>query len=144
MDEQEKLTKAAMVAIGADDDDDSNDCIQSPALKECLNATMAFVFFIFLGTVYFMIANGEYYDAISKAGNGAKFTNAFYMATMTVTTVGYGDFSPQGEGNRIFACFYMLAGVLAVARALGSLIGTFLLPCPSHPSLLRAHLHVRP
>ncbi len=39
------------------------------------------------------------------------FFQSVYFAVITLTTVGYGDFSPQTFGGRLFAIFYVLIGV---------------------------------
>ena len=48
------------------------------------------------------------------------------MSCITVTTVGYGDFSPTKEGGRILAIFWILFSVVAVARAMGAIVDVFL------------------
>ena len=44
--------------------------------------------------------------------------DSFYLATETVTTVGYGDVTPKSAGGRIFAILFMLIGVGTVLYAL--------------------------
>ena len=39
-----------------------------------------------------------------------------YMSVVTMTTVGFGDFSPQTQGGRIFSMFWIFVGVLAVGK----------------------------
>jgi len=46
---------------------------------------------------------------------------ASYMVSVTMTSVGYGDFSPQGEGARCFAIFWILIATLLNVNAWGSL-----------------------
>ena len=114
-----------------DDGDETNDYIRDEALKDVSKCGIIMLFFILVGAIYFTIANGEQWKAHEAAGtsdhpNGSAFTNSFYMAVMTVTTVGYGDFSPTGEANRVFAIFWMLCGVLATGNTLGALINIFI------------------
>lgn len=37
--------------------------------------------------------------------------DAFYFATITLTTVGYGDITPQTTEGKLFTMFYVLAGI---------------------------------
>jgi potassium channel subfamily K, other eukaryote len=46
--------------------------------------------------------------------------DCFYYAVITVTTVGFGDFSPQSEAGRIYAIFYLPLSVVSVAHGIGS------------------------
>ena len=38
------------------------------------------------------------------------------MATITMTSVGYGEFSPQNQAGRTFAIFWILGGTLLVGN----------------------------
>ena len=53
---------------------------------------------------------------------GWTWLESVYMATETVTTVGYGDFPPKSDGGRIFAIFFMLLGGGTVLFAVTTLI----------------------
>lgn len=53
---------------------------------------------------------------------GFSLLDSIYLATETVTTVGYGDVSPKTTGGRIFAIFFMLLGGGTVLYALTSLV----------------------
>lgn len=53
---------------------------------------------------------------------GFSLLDSFYLATETVTTVGYGDVSPQSTTGRIFAIFFMLIGGGTVLYALTSMV----------------------
>jgi voltage-gated potassium channel len=37
--------------------------------------------------------------------------DAYYLSVVTLTTVGYGDFSPQTTFGKVFTTFYIFAGV---------------------------------
>jgi potassium channel subfamily K len=47
----------------------------------------------------------------ATGGNDFTYMEAFYMSCITLTTVGFGDFSPMSEHGRIFATFWMPIGV---------------------------------
>lgn len=53
---------------------------------------------------------------------GFSLLDSIYLATETVTTVGYGDLSPKTAPGRIFAIFFMLIGGGTVLYALTSLV----------------------
>ncbi|WP_299579535.1 potassium channel family protein [uncultured Sunxiuqinia sp.] len=42
---------------------------------------------------------------------GWRWVDAFYFSVITLTTVGYGDFSPQTDFGKIFTTIYILTGI---------------------------------
>jgi potassium channel subfamily K len=90
-------------------------------------ATTLFWSMVFLGTVYFGYIEGctcsygvttiqgckEHTQDECRATGGNEFTymQAFYMSCITLTTVGFGDYSPMSKHGRIFATFWMPIGV---------------------------------
>jgi hypothetical protein len=44
---------------------------------------------------------------------------AFYFSTYTLTTVGYGDYTPTSDASRLCASFYMIVGVTIALGAMG-------------------------
>jgi voltage-gated potassium channel len=42
---------------------------------------------------------------------GWSIIDAMYFTVITLTTVGYGDFSPQTTGGKIFAIVYIFVGI---------------------------------
>jgi hypothetical protein len=57
---------------------------------------------ILIGTIGFRLVEGW------------PFFDAFYMALITLTTVGYGEVHPLSVQGRVFASFLMLVGVATV------------------------------
>ena len=51
------------------------------------------------------------------------FIKAFYWAAQTCATIGYGDFTPIGDWNKLWVCAYVLLGVTCVSAAIAQ-IGT--------------------
>ena len=42
---------------------------------------------------------------------GWDFVDSLYFSVITLTTVGYGDFSPQTTGGKLFTIFYIFIGL---------------------------------
>jgi len=55
-------------------------------------------------------------------GDPYSFLDAVYFASVTVTTVGYGDFSwNSSDGAKIFGVFYLITGTVVIAKALSDI-----------------------
>jgi hypothetical protein len=67
-----------------------------------------FLFFLTLGAVFFMLYPGE----------GKTPGQAIYMSLITLSTVGFGAFTPVTRGGMVFAAYWMLFGV----SSLGTLV----------------------
>merc|ERR1712070_1368502 len=51
--------------------------------------------------------------------SGNEWINGLYLTVITVTTIGFGDFSPQEtDGLKFFSCALMIIGIPASAAAL--------------------------
>ena len=50
----------------------------------------------------------------------------FYFSVITVTTIGYGDISPQTVGGKVFGIFYVLFACATVAQVLGAIAGSYI------------------
>ena len=67
-----------------------------------------FVLLILIGTVVYSILEGwTLFDSL-------------YATIITITTVGYGDLSPQSQGGRIFAIFFTLVAIGLAGYAISS------------------------
>jgi voltage-gated potassium channel len=74
--------------------------------RRLLYATMAIFSMLCVGAVGFSFFEGW------------SWLDSFYMATETVTTVGYGDITPKTAAGRMFAIVFMLTGAGTVLYAL--------------------------
>ncbi len=85
------------------------------ALKRlAFNTTVAlviipFILLIVVGTVGYIWLEGW------------SFLDALYATVITVTTVGYGDFTPQTQGGRIFAIFFTLIAIGLAGYAISTM-----------------------
>jgi voltage-gated potassium channel len=70
----------------------------------------ALVFSIILGTIGFRVIEGW------------SLVDSLYATVQTLTTVGYGDITPQRTAGRIFAVFIMLIGVGGVALVASTIV----------------------
>lgn len=79
---------------------------------------------IFLKTLISFLKDSEYRDllfttmVILALGmlmyqflEGWDWIDALYFSVITLTTVGYGDFSPQTTAGKIFTIFYIILGI---------------------------------
>lgn len=99
---------------------------------------MAFI--LFFGFCM-MSLEPEEFDA-SRGGYPA--INALYFSFITVTSIGYGDFSPRTQEGRLFAFFFIPIGVTLLAKAVASiLVGSMTNKHTSKAVTLRKLQHVR-
>lgn len=42
---------------------------------------------------------------------GWSYIDSFYFSVVTLTTIGYGDFSPQTDGGKMFTVLYIIVGI---------------------------------
>ena len=95
------------------------------------------VLFIGLGLMVTMAAESkscESADALAAHADDSEgecteaytVIDAFYFSMVTMSTVGYGDFSPSSTGFRVFTVFYILIGCTVVFVYLSELCATLL------------------
>ncbi len=53
---------------------------------------------------------------------GWTLIDSVYTTLITVTTIGFGDFSPSSQYGRMFAIFYLPLAVVSVANAIGNIV----------------------
>lgn len=75
--------------------------------KPVLAAGSTILIFLGIGTVV--------YHTLEKWS----WIECLYFSTYSLTTVGYGDFTPTSDASRLFTVFYLLTGVGAVVASLG-------------------------
>merc|ERR1719379_1078577 len=71
----------------------------------------SFFVFVAIGTCFFHFFPGE----------GKTVGQGIYMSIITLTTVGFGAFTPVTQGGMVFGAFWMLFGVAALGAAVASL-----------------------
>ena len=84
--------------------------IEPKARKRLAYAAAAIVVVITFGATGFYLLEG------------LSVLDSFYLATETVTTVGYGDVAPKTDNGKMFAIVFMLTGAGTVLYALTSLV----------------------
>jgi|TARA_Y200000002_G_scaffold273617_1_gene227952 voltage-gated potassium channel len=67
-------------------------------------------FFIALGTVVYHYIEGW------------SWLDSLYFSVITLTTIGYGDFSPQTDLGKIFTLLYIVVGVALILGFFNSLM----------------------
>ncbi len=59
-------------------------------------------------TTFFVLALGS---IVYRVLEGWSWIDSIYFSLITLTTIGYGDFSPQTTEGKLFTIFYILIGV---------------------------------
>jgi voltage-gated potassium channel Kch len=79
-----------------------------PSLEPLLSGIAVFLFFDICWILFF-----HYYP-----GEGKSWTDAIYMSVITLSTVGFGVFTPVTEAGMVFAAFWMLFGTAALVNVI--------------------------
>src|SRR5437868_3595147 len=82
--------------------------------RRLLITSLAVAFTLFIGTVGFIVI--EHYPPF----------DAFYMALITMTTVGYSEIHPLSHAGRVFNSFLIFFGVGTLFMAIGAVTQTII------------------
>merc|ERR1719159_238451 len=63
----------------------------------------------------------SYETCVATGGFKHGWVSSFYMSVITVTTVGFGDYSPKSMSGRAFGIVWMIVGVAVTAFFISSL-----------------------
>lgn len=79
---------------------------------------------VFFKTIVSFLADKEYRDllittfvtigigtVIYRLLEGWSWLDSMYFSVITLTTIGYGDFSPQTDQGKVFTIFYIVIGL---------------------------------
>ena len=82
---------------------------------------------ILFDTIVEFLKNREYRDLLITTSvvlsigtisyhllEGWSWLDSLYFSVITLTTVGYGDFSPQTDGGKIFTIIYIISGIAII------------------------------
>lgn len=99
---------------------------QSTHLKEAINASkgkiIVFIYFVLICTI---IIGSIMYLIEGKESGFTSIPTSIYWTIVTLTTVGYGDISPQTPLGQIFASFVMILGYGIIAVPTGIITAEF-------------------
>lgn len=93
---------------------------------------------LFIKTIISFIKDDEYRDllittiAVLTFGSsvyhyleGWSWIDSIYFSVVTLTTVGYGDFSPQTDGGKLFTIFYIIIGLGLILSFIQTVYGHY-------------------
>lgn len=80
------------------------------------------IYYAFLIVVVLLAVGTVYYSNVE----GWSYVDSFYFSTITLTTIGFGDFAPQTQAAKIFTSIYALFGIGIMLYILSSVIGVFI------------------
>ena len=82
-----------------------------------------FDIFLALGVVMMLIVIGMTFYHFNEH---LIWSDAFYFATTTIMTIGFGDFAPTTHAAKIFTAIYALIGVPTMVFAMGMVVEDYL------------------
>lgn len=71
-----------------------------------------------LFTTVLIIAFGS---VVYRYLEGWSWLDSIYFSVITLTTVGYGDFSPQTDAGKLFTLFYIIIGIGVILSFINTL-----------------------
>ena len=72
--------------------------------------------YVFLGVLFYVLVEEDW-----------TVVEAYYFVLVTISTVGYGDYSPSSDGSRWFTVIYALIGISITFSLLGSVVDELML-----------------
>ena len=79
------------------------------------------IIYVVIVILLFLFGGATFYHYVE----GWRYLNAVYFSASTITTVGYGDITPQTDIGKIFTIFYLFTGVGIVIYGLSVMASHF-------------------
>lgn len=89
----------------------SNDAVPDSNVQTRMTAAVIFstVMVLYLAAGVLFFTNTQSWDVL----------DCIYFSVLTLTTIGYGDLTPESDGQKVFTIFYVLVGFCILGYALG-------------------------
>ena len=80
-----------------------------------INGGITQIIFTFLILVCYALVSAAIYRSLE----GWSYFHSLWFCFVTLTTIGYGDYTPSKDATKIYYCFYIIFGTATVALFLG-------------------------